>query len=71
MTQEFAGLGGNVGFFKNELDLQVLIGEDFTEDLTAPTSPNTHPSDQGNLPLGEDIILQASLQVETLNVTLE
>jgi len=38
LTQEFAGLGGNVGFFKNELELQ------------------------GNLPLGEDIILQASFQ---------
>ena len=24
LSQEFAGLGGNVGFFKNELELQVL-----------------------------------------------
>ena len=24
LTQEFAGLGGNIGFFKNELEVQVL-----------------------------------------------
>ena len=24
LSQEFAGLGGNVGFFKNELELQVV-----------------------------------------------
>merc|ERR1719187_2523137 len=38
LSQEFAGLGGNVGFFKNELELQA------------------------NLPLLEDVTLQASFQ---------
>ena len=32
LNQEFAGLGGNVGFFKNELELQanLPLTEDFT-----------------------------------------
>lgn len=32
LNQEFAGLGGNIGFFKNELELQanLPITEDFT-----------------------------------------
>jgi outer membrane protein insertion porin family len=38
LGQEFAGLGGNVGFFKNEVEVQA------------------------NLPLGEQVTLQASLQ---------
>lgn len=37
LTQEFAGLGGNIGFFKNEVEIQA------------------------NLPLAEDICVQASL----------
>lgn len=38
VTQEFAGLGGNIGFFKNDVEMQA------------------------NLPLAEDVTLQASLQ---------
>ena len=32
LSQEFAGLGGNIGFFKNELELQanLPLNEDFT-----------------------------------------
>jgi hypothetical protein len=25
LSQEFAGLGGNIGFFKNEVEIQVCI----------------------------------------------
>jgi len=42
MSQEFAGLGGNIGFFKNEVELQA------------------------NVPLLEDISLQAGLQAGVL-----
>lgn len=43
LTQEFAGLGGNIGFFKNEVEIQA------------------------NLPLSEDISVQASLSSGLLN----
>ena len=33
LNQEFAGLGGNVGFFKNELELQVPWKFDITTDI--------------------------------------
>jgi len=45
LTQEFAGLGGNIGFFKNEVEVQA------------------------NLPLGEDISVQGSLNAGILKPT--
>ena len=38
LNQEFAGLGGNVGFFKNELELQANLP--LTEDFTLQGSFN-------------------------------
>jgi len=45
LTQEFAGLGGNIGFFKNEVDVQA------------------------NIPLAEDISVQASMNAGILKPT--
>ena len=38
LNQEFAGLGGNIGFFKNELELQANLP--LTEDFTLQGSFN-------------------------------
>ena len=71
LNQEFAGLGGNVGFFKNELELQVkdkilLLSYwvcfcHFSEIHHSLWFDCFPISPQANLPVTSDITLQASL----------